>query len=68
MGTLTDTNYPGKDGLGSNGNEGLLHNPEKIQDWSIAIRCILLSYLGHSMGKGSYPYEEMQSVYSTVPA
>ena len=29
---------------------------------------IIVSYPGHSLGRGSYPSAEVQSVYSTAPA
>ena len=43
--TLTETTTLGQSGPGNNGDEGVLHIP----DWSLTIRCSLMSYSGHSL-------------------
>ena len=46
-GTLTGTTTPGQSGHRSNDNKGALHI---LQDWSLTIRCSLVSYPRHSVG------------------
>ena len=62
--TLTGTTIPGQSGLGSNVNEGVLHNCY-LQNWSL-MRCSLVIYLGHlfSGGGGLTYLQWIQSVYS----
>ena len=65
--TLSGTTTPGQNEPWSNGNEGVLHIPLISKGWSLAIR--LLSVISMTLvGRGSYLYAEMLSVYSTVPA
>ena len=58
---------PGQSGPGSNGNEGLPHIPQGPSITRTSPSNCLVSYPGHSLG-GSYPFAEVQSVYSTAPA
>ena len=54
----------GQSGVGSSGIEGVLHI---LQGWSFTIR--LFNVIPRTlMGRGSYPSEEMQLVYSTASA
>ena len=57
----------GQNGSGSNGNEGLLHIPQRSTITENSSSDDLVSYPGHSLRK-SYPSAEIQSVYSTAPA
>ena len=59
---------PGQSGLGSNGNEGVLCIPQGPSITGTSPSDCFVSYPGHSLGGGSYPSAEMQSVYSTAPA
>ena len=53
---------------GSDANEGVLRIPQSFSIiWTSLLDC-LVSYPGHSLGEGSYPSVEVQSVYSTAPA
>ena len=52
----------------SNGNERVLRIPQSPNITGISLSDCLVSYLGHSLGTGSYPSAEVQSVYSTAPA
>ena len=52
---------------GSNGNKGVLHIPQSSRITG-ASSLDLVSYPGHSLGGGSYPSAEMQSVCSSAPA
>ena len=46
----------------------MLHIPPSPSiTWTSPSNC-LVSYTGHSLGGGSYPTAEVQSVYSTAPA
>ena len=56
----------GQSGPGSNGNEGVLYIPQSSRTGASPSDC-LLSYLGHFWGE-SYPFAEMQTVYSSAPA
>ena len=54
---------------GSNSTEEVLHIPQKLQGWSLAIR--LFSVLSRTLIRDiweSYPTAEMQPVYSTALA
>ena len=53
---------------GSNGNEGVLRIPQGPSITGTSPSDCLVSYPGHSLGVGSYPSAEVQSVYSTAPA
>ena len=54
-------------GPGNNGNEGLLHIPQISMARTLSSDD-LMSYLGHSLGKGSYSSAQIQLVYITAPA
>ena len=65
---LSSATTPGQSGPESNGNEGVLCIPQSSSITGTSPSDCLVSYPGHSLGRGSYPSAEMQSVYSTVPA
>ena len=66
--TLSDASTSCQSGPGSNGNEGVLRIPQSSNITGASPSDCLMSYPGHSLGVGrSYPFAEMQSVYSTVP-
>ena len=50
---------------GGNGNEDVLHIPQSSSITEASPSDCLVSYQGHSLGD-SYPYAEMQSVFSTA--
>ena len=57
----------GQIGPGSDGNEGVLYIPPKLQHyWKISIR--LFSVISRTLVGGSYPSAEKPLVYSTAPA
>ena len=58
---------PGKSGPGSDGNEGVFCIPQGPSITGTSSLDWLVSYPGHSLGGGSYPSAEVQSVYSTAP-
>ena len=59
---------PGQSEPGSNGNEEVLCIPQSPSITGTSPSDCLVSYQGHSLGGGSYPSAEVQSVYSTAPA
>ena len=63
--TLSGDTTPGQSRPGSDGNEGLLRIPQSSSITEASQSDCLVSYPGHSIGE-SYPFCEMQSVYSTV--
>ena len=64
--TLSGATTASQSGPSSDGNEGVLHIPQNLSiTWASRSDCLML-YQGHSLGR-SYPYAEMQSVYSTAP-
>ena len=63
---LSGATIPGQSGLGSNGNEGVLHIPQSSSITGTSPSDCLVSYLGHSLG-ASYPSTKVQSVYSIAP-
>ena len=65
---LSGATTPGQSGPGSNGNEGVLRIPQSSSTAGTSPSDCLVSYAGHSLGGGSYPSAEVQSVYSTAPA
>ena len=67
--TLLSAATPGHSGLGSNGNEGVLHilQSYNITGTSPSDYC-LRSYPGCLLGGESYHSAETQSVFSTAPA
>ena len=48
-------------------NEGLLHIPQSSGIARTSTSDILVSYIGHLLGEGSYSSAEVQSAYSTAP-
>ena len=60
--------YSSQSEHGSNGNEGVLRIPRKFGIILASPSHCLVSYPGHSLGQGSYPSAEMQSLYSAPPA
>ena len=68
IGPLSGATTPGKSGPGSNGNEGVVRIPQSSSIAGTSPSDCLVSYPGHSLGGGSYPSAEVQSVYSTAPA
>ena len=65
---LSGTTILGQSGPGSNGNEGALRISQSSSFTRVSLSDCLVSYPGHSLGVGSYPSAEGQSVYSTAPA
>ncbi len=65
---LSGATTPGQSGPGSDVNEGVLRIPQSSSTAGTSPSDCLVSYLGHSLGGGSYPSSEVQSVYSTAPA
>ena len=63
--TLSGATTPGQSGPESYGNEGTLHIPQSFRVGTSSLDG-LASYSGHSLGE-SYPFAEMQLVYSTAP-
>ena len=63
--TLSGATTPGQSELGSNGNEGVLCIPPNSSITGVSRSDCLVSYPGHSLGE-SYPFAEMQLVYSTA--
>ena len=57
----------GQSGPRSNGNEEVLRIPQSPNITGTSTSDCLVSYPGHSLGWGSCPSAEVQSVYSTVP-
>ena len=57
----------GQSGPGNNDNKEILYFPLSSRAGASPLDH-LMSYTGHSLGEGSYPSAEMQSVYSTAPA
>ena len=68
IGPLSGATTPGQSGPGSNGNEWVLRIPQSSSIAGTSPSDCLMSYPGHSLGRGSYPSAEKQSVYSTAPA
>ena len=52
---------------GSDGHKGVLRIPQSSSITESSASDCLVSYKGHSLGKGSYHIAENQSVYSTAP-
>ena len=65
---LSGATTPGQSGPESDGNEGVLRIPQSSSIAGTSPSDCLMSYPGHSLGGGSYPSAEKQSVYSTAPA
>ena len=66
--TLSGTTTLSQSEPGSNGKEQVLHILQSSKTGA-SPSDYFESYLGHSLGVGvvSYPFAEMQSVYSTAP-
>ena len=58
----------GLSGPGSNGNERVFHIPQCSSNTGTSPSDYLVSYPRHSLGRGSYPAAEKQSMYFTAPA
>ena len=65
--TLSGTTTPGHSEPGSNGNEGVLCIPQISSITEASPGDFLVSYPGKSL-EGSYPSNEMKSMYSTAEA
>ena len=65
---LSGATTPGQSGPGSDVNEGVLRIPQSDRITGTSPSDCLVSYLGQTLGVGSYPSIEVQSVYSTAPA
>ena len=59
IGPLSSAITPGQYGPGSDGNEGELHIPQNSSITGTSPSDCLMSYLGHLLGWGSYPFAEM---------
>ena len=66
--TLSGATTPGQRGPGSDGNKGYSTFPKTPALLKPHHHHGLLSYLGHSLGWGSYPSAEKHSVWPTAPA
>ena len=67
-GTLSGATTAGQNGPGSDGKEGLLCIPQSSSITEVSLSYCLGSYHdARSVGGGSYPSPEKQSVYSTAP-
>ena len=66
--TLPGTTTLSQSGPWSDGKEEVLRSPQSSSITGASPSDCLMSYPGHSLGRGSYPSAEMQSVYSTTPA
>ena len=67
MGPLSGATTLGQSGPGSDGNEGVLCTSQSSCITGTSPSDCLVSYTGHSLGGGSYPSAEVQSVYYTAP-
>ena len=65
---LSVVTTPGQSKAGSDGNKGVLRIPQSFCITRTSLSGCLVSYPGLSLGGGSRPFAEMQSVYSTAPA
>ena len=68
IGPLSGATILGQSGPGSDGNEGVLRIPLSSSITGTSPSDCLVSYPGHSLGGGSYPSAEKQSVYSIALA
>ena len=68
IGPLSGATTSTHSGPGSNGSERALRIPQSSSITGTSPSNCLVSYLGHSLGGGSYPSTEKQLVYSTAPA
>ena len=65
---LSGATILGQSGPESNGNEGVLHISQSSSITGTSPSNCLVSYPGLSLGWGSYPSADVQSVYSTAAA
>ena len=65
--TLSGATSVGQNGSGGDGNEGAYCIPQSSSITEASPSDCLVSYLGPFLGE-SYPFSEMQSVFSTAPA
>ena len=65
---LSSANTPDESGPRSDGNEGVLRIPLSSRITGTLPSDCLVSHAGHSLGVGSYPTAEKQSMYRTAPA
>ena len=65
--TLSGDTTPGQNGPGSDGDVEVLRIPQSSSITKASPSDCLVSYPDHSLGE-SYPFAEIQSVYSTAPA
>ena len=65
---LSGVTTPGQSDPRGNGNERVLRITQRFSVAGASPSDCFVSYPGHSLGGGSYPPAEMQSVYSTAPA
>ena len=63
---LSSATNLGQNGPGSNDNEWVLHIPQISNHGASPSDCLVL-YQGHSLAGKSYPYAEIQLVYSADP-
>ena len=66
--TLSGATTLGQSGSGTDGIEEVPHIPQSSSITGTSPSDCLVSYLGDSLGMGSNPSAEVQSVYSTAPA
>ena len=67
--TLSSATILGQSEPGGDGNEGVLRIPQSSSITGISPSDCLVSYPWTLIGgRGSYPFAEKQSVYSTAPA
>ena len=65
--TISGATILGQSGPGSDSNEGVLRIPQSSSITGTSTSDCLVSYLGHSLGEGSYSVQSVQSVYSAAP-
>ena len=65
---ISDATIPGQSEPGSSVIEGVLHISQSPSITGTSPSDCLVSYLGHSLRRGSYPSAEVHSVYSAAPA
>ena len=58
---------PGQSGPGSDGNKGVLRIPQSSNITGASPSDYLVSYPGHSLGRGVLPFTEMQLICSIAP-
>ena len=68
IGPLSGATTPDPSGPGSDGNDGVLRIPQSSSITGTSPSDCLVSYPRHSLGGGTYPCAEKQSLYSTASA